>query len=328
MAFAAHFEDADGDGKADRAFVKTMESILKHMTDTLKFSVKRIYVSDTPEPQKYRDDTNVPPEVKNAIVSSAQARKIIKSITGAGRLITAHRGHGDRTGWLQPPFQTTDLGSITDDNPTPTMFYSVNCLTGQFDSKRDSFAEKLLKISWGAPSLIAATRRSQTWLNNYLMRALFDAMWGGVIPTFSPATASYPLKYNRLGDILNYGKLYLPVKKEQEGNEFIKDHFEIYHVIGDPTLELWRAKPRTMKLRTVPDDGDLSITMLSTRYVMLSACPTDSVITVWHGDKLLKRIEPSSTHLTISLRDIPPSSLISVCFWAPGYRFCQKDERI
>lgn len=49
---------------------------------------------------------------------------------------------------------------------------------------------------------------------------------------------------------------------------------------------------------------------------------------------MLKRIEPSSTIVKISLKDIAISSfpigrrLISICFWAPGHRYRQAVVRI
>ena len=60
--------------------------------------------------------------------------------------------------------------------------------------------------------------------------------------------ASYQIKYNRLGDLLNYGKTYLPIGMAG-GTINIQDHFEIYHVIGDPTLELWRHEPTNVRIK-------------------------------------------------------------------------------
>jgi len=206
----------------------------------------------------------------------------------------------------------------------PTMFYSINCLTGRFDltAPTECFAEKILRMKGGAPSLIAATRVSGTWRNHSLIKALFDASWGGVLATFPGSTASYPVKYNRLGDILSYAKSYLPVKHSGD-NAGIKNHFEIYHVIGDPTLELLKAEPITVNIKAT--------IKMSYLYIMLSTCPKGSVITVWYRGKMIKRIEPSSTHIKISLKDIelfpplppipPVKGVISICFWAPSHRF-------
>ena len=72
--------------------------------------------------------------------------------------------------------------------------------------------------------------------NNMEGKALFDGMWPGVLPTFPGSTAAYGVRNNRLGDLLNYAKSYLPIAGSGS-TRYIKDHFEIYHVVGDPTLE-------------------------------------------------------------------------------------------
>jgi hypothetical protein len=332
MAFAAYFQDGSQDsagqwhyqdGKANKAYMKTMEYIREHML-TLGFDVERIYVSSNNiQPQEYIDGTPVPQEVKDAIVDSDTATDMLISTTAEGQSITGHRDHGERDGWAYPSFKIDHLNAISSEYPT--LFFSINCLTGQFDSNpQDSFAEKILKMKGGAPSLIAATRVSHTWLNDHLMKVLFDAMWGGVLPTFpASGTASYSVRHNRLGDILNYGKSYLPIASTDAF--CIKDHFEIYHVVGDPTIELWKEAPLYVKIVAKLVKWNL--------HIKLSNCPKDSVITVWYGGKMLKRLEPSSTHITVALKNLIPVSrppllsktraYILVCFWAPGYRFCQ-----
>ncbi|KYK35078.1 MAG: hypothetical protein AYK19_11280 [Theionarchaea archaeon DG-70-1] len=315
MVFAAYFEDRwPKDGKANKGYMKTMEYIREHMVD-LGFEVERVYTTNNEDMTEYHDSTPIPEEVKDAVIDEETATSRLVSVTSKGCLIIGHRDHGRSTGWVDPPFEIKHLNAVTGE--TPTMFYSINCLTGKFDveTPTDSFAEKLLKMKGGAPSLIAATRASYTWLNDDLMKALFDAMWAGVLHTFG-STASYPIKYNRLGDVLNYAKTYLPVVSSGIP-ERIKDHFEIYHVIGDPTLELWKTKPLDVKMHVVVKKWHMVI--------VLSRCPKNSVITVWDKDKMLKRIEPSSNHIRIPLRDISLTPVtrrkIFVCFWAPGCMF-------
>lgn len=322
MIFAAFFQEDDmpgnsGYGMDDRGYLKTLEDIRSHIV-TLGFSVQRVYVSNNPAPQFYNDGTPIPDEVMTSFVDGATATEMLINGTTEGQLIIAHRDHGDFVGWSHPKFQLSDLDGISGE--MPTLFFSINCLTGQFDAGvAESFAEKNLRMAGTAPSLVAATRVSHTWLNNYLIKALFDALFGGMIQTFPAGTASYPIKWNRLGDILNYAKSYLPTVSSD--TDYIKDHFEIYHVVGDPTLEVWNEEPQSMKVRAVLRQNMLDI--------QLSSCPKGSVMTLWYGAKMLKRMEPSSTHITLSLKGIiPPVPLpglvkqpLYVCVWAPGYRY-------
>jgi len=321
MVFAAFFEDCDENGWAERAFIQTMEYIRERMC-SIGFNIDRIYFTDAPNPQKYVDGTCVPGDVISAMMSGETATNKLVDATNEGQLIIAHRGHGRSWGWLVPKFSTTDLDNVSE--KVPTVFYSVNCNSGRFDlpGGTESFAEKILRIDAGAPSLIACTRDGSSWLNNDLMKALFDAMWGNILSSFPP-NVRYPVRNNRLGDILNYGKTYLPLQVgEYPGvvTKTVQKHLEISHVFGDPTLEIWKEAPKSISISAILRKSQI--------YIKLSLCPADAVITIWDGDRLIKRTEPLSTILTISLRGIsgpvlPVRKSIKVCFWAPGYRFVQ-----
>ncbi len=325
MTFAAFFQDNyPQNGKADRAYMRTMEGIREHML-TIGFDVERVYVSNNPTPLTYKDGTAVSAEVKGSIVDGATATDMMISSASEGQLAIGHRDHGDTDGWSHPAFQLEHLAAVL--SQYTSIFYSINCLTGQFDANPiDSFAEALLKLNGGAPSLIAATELSGTWRNDSMMKGLFDAIWPGIIPTFPSTTASYPVKYNRLGDILNYAKSYLLVKHGT--NRGVRDHFEIYHVVGDPTLQLWAAEPIPVGLRARVSRARLNI--------QLNSCPVGSVLTIWLAGKLLKRIAPSSPMVTIPTRDLmllpsrlpPGQQKVTVCFSAPGCRFSQVSVRI
>ena len=106
-------------------------------------------------------------------------------------------------------------------------------------------------------------------------------------------------------------------------NTTVQDHLEIYHVIGDPTLQLWTELPHLVRLRAwLMGKGSLRIS--------LSSCPNDAVVTVMLWDKILRRIEPTSNHLTVNLRGLIPPVVqprlirrlrLKVCFSAPDCRY-------
>lgn len=317
MTFAAFFQ---GENHRDsRGYLTTIERLRSHIA-SLGYAAERVYTTNDPNLQYFMDGAVIPPDVKAAVVSSTTATQMLIQAATEGQLYLGHRDHGLWNGWHEPPFSNSDLDMVTGD--MPSIFYSINCETGGFDysAPTECFAEKNLRMKGTAPSLIAATRDSGTFLNNDLIKGLYDATFGGVIPTFPSGSPSYPLKNNRLGDILNYGKSYLPTVNP--GNERgIKDHFEIYHVIGDPTLELWKNLPLTITIKAKIIRKNLDI--------QLSSCPSGAVITIWYGKKMLKRIEPDTTHITIPTTGLipisPPSPVLRpalvVCFWAPGYRY-------
>ena len=323
MTVAGYFQDyvlfedpliGKKDGRAEQNFIKTMEHIREHMI-SWGFEVNRVYFSETPKNLQYiyRDGTPVPQEVIDDIIvndKNKATEKVIRQIN-EGQLIVCHRGHGRKYGWKEPPFKINDLESISND--FPCILFNISCLTGDFDEPSKSFAEQLLTLNKGTPSLIAANFLSKRWRNDSMAKALFDSIWPGIIPTFPGTTVSYPVKSHRFGDILNYAKSYILV--EHGANLETKVQFEVYHIIGDPTLEIWGTEPSALLLRARIVNDTLDIKM--------STCPKGSVLTIWDDDKLLKRIEPSSSCVRIALMDLQKAPPYSVCFAAPGYRFAE-----
>lgn len=313
LTFAVYHEGKDLFGES---YLRTMEAIRSRM-ENLGFVVERVYMAAKNCSKAYDDGTPIPADVLDTFQRFSDpadaTRKLIDAAT-QGRLLIAHRGHGEKDGFIHPPFKLGDLDKIK--GALPSVFYSINCLTGRFDLKgaKASFAEKLLTIkNWkGCPSVIASTRISHTWLNNCLIMALFDGAWGGIISSYSKKVSTRPMRYSRIGDLLNYAKVYLMAATHCEP-EYVRDHFEIYHVIGDPTLEIWRAQPKELAV-----SGSLKGNRLSVR--MVGKVP-EAVLTVWRGPKPIRRrkLESGLTHVPFS----GDTSGLRYYVSAPGYRFCE-----
>jgi len=329
MTVAAYFQDVDEsgkqDGRADMAYMKTMESIRDHMMSH-GFKVNRVYVANTRNPLEYSDGTPVPLKVKESILYKRNGGVATKRLIGhvsEGQLIVGHRGHGGKDGWANPAFKNADVETIS--SHRQSIFFSINCLTGSFDRQDECFAEAILALKGGAPSLIAATELSGSWRNDSMIKALYDAIWPGAIPTYPVTTMRYPIKYYRMGDILNYSKAYLLTAHGI--NENTRRQFEIYHVIGDPTLHIWGEEPLTLRLH-----ASISKDML---IINMNTCPRDAVLSIWYGNTRLKRIEPTGTRLAIPLmlfEELPRDALdpkraepysLTNCFSAPGHRFAE-----
>jgi hypothetical protein len=226
-----------------------------------------------------------------------------------------------------PPLTRAHLDQIT--GTMPSLFYSVNCLTGAFQgtTSTECFAEKVLRLPGTAPTLLAATELSNTWHNNAMMLGLFDALYGGLLPTFPGTTASYPVRFNRFGDVLNYARAYLATAFAGDPLGVLAN-YEMYHVLGDPSLEVWTAQPKSLAVKARINTG--LVPAQRSLLVELSTPAPNCVVTLWHGAKLLKRIEAAGPRLTIALPTLPvlspASSLrqaLQVCAWAPGYRFAE-----
>jgi len=184
----------------------------------------------------------------------------ITSAWNQGRFLFLHRDHGWPGGWANPGFSTSNVDALSNGDLLPVV-WSVNCASGIFDNETAGgvygttnsgvyFAERALrKADGGAVGVIGDTRNSPTWANNALTRGFFDAVWPDTVPSHGGNTS-----HKRLGDILNWGKIYLAGQvsaAQTAGSVSVDDmgyEYNIWHVIGDPTLEMWTKNPHKLIL--------------------------------------------------------------------------------
>lgn len=280
VSLAAYFQccraDVAQDGTASRSFIETAELVRGELLNQ-GYTVTRIYNTS----DKYHDDPNqsgfydasVRSTVPNRYYNTALLPADLRASSGFawdgntddvidafndGNFLILHRDHGSINGWGDPRFRIADLGGLNNGRLTPVV-YSINCASGLFDNEtrnpaNDVFtynttvngvywAESLLRMEGGAVAIIGDTRNSPTWANSALTRGLMDATW----PNTVPEGGNTPIR--RLGDILNYGKSYLvgQVGVAQTAGSVSTNtanmNVIMYHVFGDPTLEMWTSMP-------------------------------------------------------------------------------------
>ena len=172
-----------------------------------------------------------------------------------------HRDHGSPSGWAHPDYDVANVtGGLANGDLTPVV-YSINCASGLFDNETAGpsqgtvpggvyFAEQLLRENdGGAVAVIGDTRNSNTWSNNAFLRGLIDATWPDHDPDYGEDTS-----LRRIGDIMNYAKTYTIMQIGAASStpevefEHALDTLNLYHVYGDPTLEMRIANPYRMRL--------------------------------------------------------------------------------
>jgi Peptidase family C25/Propeptide_C25 len=253
-------------GRDMRSFVETSETARNTLVNS-GYSVQRIYTSNTDfatatvsdsTPRRFFDGDSLPSDLAPAsgFGWNGTTTDIINAFN-AGRFLVVHRDHGGPSQWVDPPFSTGNLGSLSNGALLPVV-YSINCKSAYWDSETDGggstesiMEQLLLKSNGGMVSGIGDVRNSPTWPNSALMRGFIDATWPNLAPGFGSNVSK-----RRLGDILNHGKLYLATQigvAQPAGDISVTDYTDeiiLYHVIGDPTLEMWTSNPHALVLAT------------------------------------------------------------------------------
>jgi len=261
-------------GVAQRTFIECAEFCRDAMQNN-GITVERIYTKTCGEgieecvPRYYNDGTPLPEDLlpESGFVWDGDTQDIINAFTSdQGRFLIIHRDHGSEFGWEHPFFGNDDASNLDGQiaGMLPVVF-SINCFTGIFDNETGYFdedsgyeihedetylCERLLRNpNGGAIACIGASRPSPSWPNTYLAMGMIDAIWPQTIADFGGQEAII-----RLGDILNYGKLYM---LDIDGVYYsTENELLLHHCIGDPTLEIWTQPPEEL-----PEDAILQDTV-------------------------------------------------------------------
>ncbi|MCK4979372.1 MAG: hypothetical protein KAS62_03200, partial [Candidatus Delongbacteria bacterium] len=183
----------------------------------------------------------------------------ITNALNSGAFILQHRDHGDIDGWGEPDFRNDDINSLT--NTDLSFIFSVNCLTGKFDDKLESFAEKFHRYTYngqnaGALGIIAATESSMSFVNDAYVWGMYDYFWPDFMGDYgSPATDNdefLPAFANVSGKyFLDYSSWpYNPEHKELTNY--------LFHTHGDPYMTVYTEAPQnlTVVLDNIIDGQD------------------------------------------------------------------------
>jgi hypothetical protein len=254
------------DGQEGRPWIENLESIRQYLAGQ-GYAVDRIYTTDSgfpapgsAAPAQYENGTALPNDLQPANYAWTGGTADITNAVNQGRFLVTNRGHGGWNGWARPAFHNGDIAGLTQNGLTPVVF-SVTCQTGWFDNETDddlhggrpaaneSFAERVTRQPQaGAVALVGMTRNSYTGWNDFIIFGLHRAIWPDFVP--NPPTTGYPaipalpptpVRLLRMGQILNFGKMYMA--KAYAAGTYRKLEFELGHLFGDPELPIWTRQP-------------------------------------------------------------------------------------
>lgn len=255
--------DVANPGTAQRTFAEVSEFVRAALVGQ-GYSVQRIYqrtidaaYGGDPTPRRYYNGTPLPAAIGpgSGFAWNGSTTDVVNAFN-EGRFLIIHRDHGWSGGWGHPPFNWDHVPSLLSNGSFQPVVYSINCTSGYFDNETAAggsfgtvyFTERLLRqADGGAVGVIGDTRVSPSWPNTALLRGLVDATWPNTVPSFGNNA-----KKRRLGDILNHAKLYIltQIGVAGQGTSYANAYNELilYHVFGDPTMEMWTSDPTNFLL--------------------------------------------------------------------------------
>jgi hypothetical protein len=182
-------------------------------------------------------------------VSASSSSDIIAKVN-AGVSIANYSAHGDWDGWADPSFNVTNVASMNNAGKYPLMIGNC-CLTNKFDEPA-CFGEALLRgQNKGAIGYIGGSN-STYWDEDFYFACGFKTVTltapysatglGAFDRLFHTHGETYADQYITSGQILRAGNMAVT----QSGSGYTKYYWEIYHLMGDPSLMPYLGVPTTM----------------------------------------------------------------------------------
>ena len=196
-------------------------------------------------------------------MGATDARNRIMSLVNSGISLLQHRDHGYSSGrgWADPYFVTSHVNTLTNGANRPAIF-SVNCASGAYHHD-DNFTRAWIQHSnGGAYAVFAPVDISYSWLNDWLTHGFYTAFLSNYLSWHNASTSpNWPKNLpspggsygsagsaKRLGEILNFGKMYMFEKYYHHENTF-----RLFHLFGDPEAYLQLVTPASLSVSHAAD---------------------------------------------------------------------------
>jgi len=223
--------------------------------------------------------------------AASQDHQILGEI-GNGAALVNYTGHGEYYGWLDPAFRLSNIDTLGNLQQYGLMIGN-GCSTNQFNlSSRDCFAEAVLKVKdRGAVGYIGCTNDSY-WDEDYYWSVGVGPIRSD--PLYDETGFGYYDKLFHLGDepidqwAPSMGEMIFSgnMTVQESLSDKKKYYWEIYQLMGDPTLVPWFRQPAAPDVE-FPRNIPLEATQLSvdaTAYDFVALSTNGKLVTAKHCD--------------------------------------------
>lgn len=222
---------------------------------------------------------------------------------GNGASLLNYTAHCTVGGWTSPSLSIADVEEVQGSQP---MVYVNNCCKSNTFSGT-GFGEQLLRLPVGGAVGVIGATNSTLWYEDYYwsvgpkwpvaLDVAYDSTARGA---FDALTGSHPT-IATMGELLTAGNLAVTAF----GTGYAKFYWEIYCLLGDPTLKPWIGVPQSI---------DLSLTngLYNGESEVYVGGTTGATVTAMQGDEVLGRatIGPSGTAVISLSRTLDTLPLI------------------
>jgi|GEM_PF-2560506 len=212
-----------------------------------------------------------------------------------GAAVVNYTGHGYSWGWNNPEMDTADIKTLTNSGKCPLVISNA-CLTNKFDADVPCFGEVWIReAEKGAVAHIGATNSTFWDEDDWWERAIYDA----VFQDGYWSAATFIFKGNL--EVLLHGS------SEAEY------YFQIYHVLGDPSLSVYWGEPEP--ITAVPPE----ILPAGISEIGIPA-PDSTIVSVWmpSGPKGAAYSSEDVANITLSPIPIVEDTAI-ITYWLPNF---------
>lgn len=243
----------------------------------------------------FKNNTSIVPSgVTNVTVSSSASgnAEVVRAYYNLGAGFINYSAHGGSSGWSTPNFGNTHVNQMTNNQKFGLMIGNC-CLTNKFEES-SCFGETLLRKDqyagavgyiggsnttyWGEDFYWSVGVRSSI---NASMSMAYNSNHLGVYDrTFHTHGEAYSQWCTTQGSMLMQGDM--SVESSSSSSNMKHFYWEIYHLMGDPSLMPYMTRPDTMTVTvdTAIDYGTTSlfVTAVPNAYVALTDTLTGNLI--------------------------------------------------
>ena len=270
----------DGNNRADRLFCETGDAVATYFeqANSPAYACTRAVVNPSGMTAAggwayngywssvlWGEDAQIGTRIYTNFVSVSTARARMTDGLNRGAALILHRDHGydSGAGWVDPQYTYSDVRSLTNGEHRPVVF-SINCASGAYHKNNNFTQEWLQHVRGGAYAVFAPVDISYSWFNDWLTHGLMAAFLPDYI-SFQNVSQHPDWTYDlpvpgggygaagsarRLGQILNFGKMYMYEEYAPNPNTF-----KLFHLFGDPESYIRVEEPAALAVSHANEIG-------------------------------------------------------------------------